>query len=294
MIAAWLGAVAGVVVAWVWGTAQPAEPAPVTVQPATQDAIASADDLLRELETADADLRALAADLRYDRTFELAGDRQVRVGRLFFESPPGGAGAGRRFAIRFDRLELGDRLEEETKFYVFDGEWLVEKLPAEKLFFKRQVAPPGSSFDPLRIGQGPLPIPIGQKREDILSRYTADLLPSDDGLDSDALRAFALGAYQLRLVPRAETAADEEFTEVRLWYRRGADAKGPLLPRMARTINHAGDVSVVQLINVKLNAQAEIPAGVMDTASPGTGWDVQVTEYRGRGAREADGDAEER
>src|SRR4051794_12475411 len=47
---------------------------------------ASADDLLKALERADENLTSLTADIRYDRTFELQGDRQVRTGKLYFVS----------------------------------------------------------------------------------------------------------------------------------------------------------------------------------------------------------------
>src|SRR5262245_30412700 len=58
------------------------DPKSVPGAPAVPGRINTADDLLLALENADADLRSLSADLRYDRTFEIAGDRQVREGKL--------------------------------------------------------------------------------------------------------------------------------------------------------------------------------------------------------------------
>lgn len=245
--------------------------------------IRSADDLLTALETADAGLNTLAAGIRYDRTFEIAGDRQVREGNLYFQARREGDRADRKFAIRFDRLIVGARVREEVKEFVFDGEWLVEKLPGEKppMFTKRQVVPPGERFDPLRIGEGPMPIPIGQRRADILSRYDAELVRADADLDEPELKAFVKDSYQLKLTPRPDRPDEDEFSEIRLWYRRAAgEAGGMLLPRMARTINRAGDESVVQLINVQVNTS--IPEGVMATQTPGPkdGWDVQIVPYR--------------
>lgn len=259
--------------------------------------IATADDLLMALETADAGLSTLTAGIRYDRTFEIAADRQVRQGQLFFQARRQGDRADRRFAIRFDRLIVGERVRDEVKEFIFDGEWLVEKLPGEKppLFTKRQVVPPGERFDPLRIGEGPMPIPIGQRREDILSRYTAELVSADADLTEAELKAFVKDSYQLKLVPRPDRPDEDEFREIRLWYRRSAGV-GPgaggrpetLLPRMARTINRSGDESVVQLINVQINGP--IPEDVMKTTTPGPkeGWDVQIIPFR-QGVREEAG-----
>lgn len=247
--------------------------------------IATADDLLTALETADAGLNTLRAGIRYDRTFEIAGDRQVREGELYFQARREGDRADRKFAIRFNRLIVGERVRDEVKEFIFDGEWLVEKLPGEKppLFTKRQVVPPGERFDPLRIGEGPMPIPIGQRRADILSRYTAELVSADADLSEPDLKAFVKDSYQLKLMPRPDRPDEDEFREIRLWYRRGVEAGGKpgmLLPRMARTINRSGDESVVQLINVQVNAP--IPEAVMATQTPGAkdGWDVQVIPFR--------------
>ncbi len=246
--------------------------------------IRNADDLLTALETADAGLSTLTAGIRYDRTFEIAGDRQVREGKLYFQARrDGGDRADRKFSIRFERLIVGQRVRDEVKEFIFDGEWLVEKLPGEKppLFTKRQVVPPGERFVPLRIGEGPMPIPIGQRREDILSRYTAELVSADADLSEAELKAFVKESYQLKLTPRADRPDEDEFREIRLWYqRKPGEVGGMLLPRMARTINRSGDESVVQLINVQINGP--IPEEVMKTSTPGPkeGWDVQIIPYR--------------
>lgn len=221
------------------------------------------------------DIERLTATIRYTRIFSLAGDMQVRTGKLAFEDR-GEDGSGKRFAVRFDQLIVGQRIEDETKRFVFDGQWLVEELPAEKLFVKRQVAPPGAEFDPLKIGEGPMPIPIGQKKADILGRFDAELLAPSEGLEEGALVAFAADAWQLRLVPKDPEDADME--EVRVWY-----AKGSLLPVMARTIDLDGDESIVQLLNQETGGDASVEADLFDVTAPapGAGWDVRIEPWRG-------------
>jgi hypothetical protein len=136
---------------------------------------------------------------------------------------------------------------------------------------------PGEKFDPLKIGEGPLPIPIGQKKDDVLSRYDATVVPATDGLDEDAQKVFAEGAWQLKLIPKE--GADRNFKEIRLWYREEAGLEGkPLLPRMARTLNSGGDISVVQLINMRVNEA--IPAAELDESAPDKSWTVDERPYR--------------
>lgn len=285
------------------------QPPPTRVVPADAplSVFTTADELLAALEEADKGLKTLTADLIYDRTFATAGDQQSRKGKLYFIV--GGAGGGdeangragvpsaaaRKFAIHFDTIIIGGRTDTDPRQYIFDGQWLLEKYPKDKRATKRQVVPPGEKFDPLRIGEGPMPIPIGQKRADILGRYSATLLAAGEGLDANEdkdLIEFVAGAYQLKLVPRPERASEEKFTEIRLWYR--ADADGRILPRMAKTINalagepgENGDESLVRLLGVVQNGA--IPAGAIDTQIP-DGWDSQTIPFReaatraGRGA----------
>src|SRR5690348_6685519 len=71
-----------------------AAPAAPTVQdqPAPEKPALSpeADAVLTALERAGAQIRALAAEVRYDRYSPLMGDRQTRIGKLFFENPRAG------------------------------------------------------------------------------------------------------------------------------------------------------------------------------------------------------------
>jgi hypothetical protein len=268
---------------------QPAEaPGAAAPQPDANAPIKTADDLLNRLETSDKELKSLSAGMLYDRVFGLAGDRQVRKGQLHFidtkEKDDKGqpAPGSRKFAIKFESLKLGTQgWRPEEKTMVFDGHWLIEKMPAEKQVIKREVVPAGKAFDPLKIGEGPFPIPVGQKREDILKRFNAELLAAEDGIvgnepaDTQKLKEFVTKAkaYQLKLTPKGE---DQDFKEIRLWYSQ-QEGTGALLPVMARTVNQQDDVSIVELVKVKLNQ--EPPKEVFDAQAP-AGWQVQVEELK--------------
>ncbi len=277
------------------GAAGPAQPAATAPAPSE---FKTADDLLEALETADKDLRSLTAEVKYDRTFEIAGDRQVRFGKLWFVSNPPTESGGipqRKFAIRFERVFVGPVPRPEDKTYIFDGQWMMEKDGEAKFYQRKQVVGPGEHFDPLKVGEGPFVLPVGQRKADIKQRFDAELLPAAAGLEpgkdateedkkaAEAAKGDVEGAWQLRLTPKAAVEGDD-FTEVRLWYKRGV--QGELLPRMARTVNTAGDVSLVLLINVQVqlagkpeNAGARVPAEMLDTTPP-QDWDGNTQEWR--------------
>jgi hypothetical protein len=259
--------------------AQPAPPSEIA--PADPGEIRTAEDLLRAVERSDAGLTTLSADVMYDRLFEIQGDRQIRWGRVFLENRPARADGtpDRRAGVRFTRLQVGDRAFDDTYEVVYDGESVVERWVDKKVFIKTRLGREGGD-EPLRVGRGPIPLPFGQRASDILTRYDATLVSSGEGAEgndevqSEGLKRFVEGTVQLKLTIRRELASKEDLHEIRLWYKR--DEQGRFIPRLARAVNRSGDVSLVQIINVKLNEA--LPEGVLETGTPGEGWDVQIRD----------------
>ncbi len=263
----------------------PAGP-PAPSAPAGGSEFATAEDLLGALESADADLRSLSCQLLWTKTFDLGEDRHTRNGRLYYvdsrkEAPSGGT---RKFAIHIDETIIGERKETKKEQYVFDGARLVERHPDDKRLVVYELKSEGQAYDPLKIGEGPIPLPIGQKRADILARFDVELLAPEkdlggaDEADTARLVAFVQGAYQLRLTPKADQQASMNFTEIRLWYKRGTRGGGDahLLPRMARTVDRKKDVDLVQLVGVKTNQKVD---ETFDATAP-KGWEVQVRQQQ--------------
>ncbi len=289
-------------------TTRPDDGAPEAAQPGT---ITTADDLLVALEKADRDIRTISAQVLWINVAgEIEGqDKQVRRGQLYFAdnrepekpaaaapphpdpadgtTPPKPAGnpkppvtgatePGRYFQVRFDTIEADGKQWTEARTFILRGEWFIEKLEQQKQMFKRRVIAPGEKIDPLRIGEGPFPVPIGQKRADIIARFTAEMVPSLDGLPvekmKDATKERYNDSYQLKLTPRPGTQEAKDFREVRFWY-----TKSNLVPMHVKTMNTSGGSDEVVLANIKVNEK--LPEGVFDISSP-EGWNVQIEEYR--------------
>ena len=252
-----------------------AEPA-AAAAPADFD---TARQLLEALEVADREIETLTADIQYDKFFKLQGDVHRRKGVLQFRtqrSDDPDEAPRRAFEINFQSLLIGDRLEEDPETWIFDGRWLVEMHPARKQFIKREIASDGARFDPLAIGEGPMPIPIGQKAGEVLARYDARLAPSAEpfAADEDARARFVADTWQLVLTPRANRGGDEKFKEIRIWYSRSEPNR--LLPRMARTLARSGDVTYVQMINIRTGVGLSARAFDVSPPPPGEHWHVQI------------------
>jgi len=252
----------------------------------------TADQLLTGLETANRDLTSLRAQIQYTRdSGRLEGAVQtVRRGTIHYAAKLPGVGAAapdakgparRGFSVRFNEMIVDQAKRDERREFVFDGEWLVEKYPGEKQFFKRRIVPPGEVADPLRIGEGPFPIPIGQKREDIQARFDTTLVDPMEGIPDNQPRTKKIieedSAYQLKLIPKAGTDEAREFKEIRLWYR-----SKDLLPRMAQTINRENGTAQVVLIELVRNEPVD--PKLFDTTPPKKedGWQIEVDEFRKR------------
>ncbi len=267
--------------------AKPVSPVPQRdVGPDKAREFKTAGDLLEALETADKGLRTFSAGIRYTKVFaEIeGGDTQAWQGKLYFDVKPDGQAVGpdaptrKRFAVIFDTLIVGERKREESKHLIFDGEYLVERNTRDKQFLKRRVVPKGERTDPLRLGEGPFPLPIGQRKAEILKRLDVELRPYEDGLEglSPAARERYKDTVQLRLVPKFQTRDGRDLQEIRIWYRRS-----DLLPRLARTKSVEGSTSEVLLINQTVNE--EIPASVFSVEPPTEpDWSVDIREqFRG-------------
>ncbi len=260
------------------------------VAPVTKEAVAAppmelhhpdpkVDALLDRLETADAGIRDLSGSLDYTRVNVVLDDIQTRIGTLRFVVVPAVEGVcetpRRVFLVHFTFFTDGFVQRNEDEQWGFDGQWLYERSARQKTRIVRQIAREGENLDPLRLGEGPLPIPLGQRKAEILTRYDVTLRPVQEGLDGQKAGAFAKnvkGATQLHLRP---LRAGEQFDEVRLWYRD--DAQGRLLPvlaRSARLDDHGEeiDIAYVQLSGVKVNTGMKLGDVAVEPVPAGAGW----------------------
>ncbi len=230
--------------------------------PAAPPSSPEAIDLLTKIQDKLQTVDTLRCKLVYTRKQELLGDKQVRLGSLVFLRKPGPA----RFGIEFNKLIVDERMEAEVKSYVYDGQWLVEKIPAQKQFFKRQISDPkaGPQEDLLESGKGPFIIPLTTKKDQILARFTATVVAPNAKIDPD-------NTLHLLLIPKPGQTI--EFTSIDIWY----DSE-TLLPRKVRTSDASKNVSEVLLQEIVPNL--DIDANRLDTTAPAEpGWRIEITPW---------------
>ncbi len=234
--------------------------AQVATQPADATSPA-ASDWLDRIQQKSSQIKSLQADLRYDRNQGLVGDKQRRFGSLVFQ-----AGPPKKYAIHFDRLLVDGRLDKQDRWYIFDGQWLVERLDAEKQFIKRQIVAPGApadKADPLDLGEGPFALPITAKKDRILQRFSVAVI--------DAEKDDPVNSVHLKLTPRENFKSD--YTQIDMWYDRES-----LLPVRVRTLDESENETVILMTKPRVNEPVDDK--VFDTGEPkGDGWRIDTTPW---------------
>lgn len=254
--------------------AQTAPPSPPAEQPdpppeAAADA-ETVDVLLDRLQRSADGLHDLSADVTYHKWDAVLERRETRVGEILYESGTG----GKRFAILLNRLIVQTRARNQRKEYVFDGSWLIEIDHDSKMFIKRQIVAPDRQFDPLKLGEGPFPLPIGQPKDEVLARFEVSRI---DHADNESLQKRLNGQefYGLRLVPRDQAPQPDDFTAVELFYDRDS-----LLLLGVHAVEANGDTKTVILRNVAANQG--IDPGKLNVVEPDPrdGWRIDVQPWR--------------
>lgn len=231
--------------------------------------------LVREVEAATADLRDFKAAIVVDRVDALTEESERRIGRVLLEST---SDSGRRFAVLFDRyIDPDGRVDESRRHFIFEAGWFAEIDLERKQFVNRQIVAPGETFDPLRVGEGPLPLPIGQRADDVFARFTvAGARPPERGM----LRSLE-SVRGLRLTPKPGLPEADETESVDLFY----DTR-TLLPRGVIQRRRNGDRVEVLLREPAMNEGIEAQERQwlsIRTPDPRDGWAVDVRPWKRRG-----------
>ncbi|MBM4112564.1 MAG: hypothetical protein FJ253_04190 [Phycisphaerae bacterium] len=229
--------------------------------------------LVRDVEAATADLRDFRAGVIVERVDSLTEESERRSGQVILEA----ASSGRRFAISFDSFIGPDgRADESRRQFVYDSGWLAEIDFERKQFVNRQIVAPGELFDPLRVGEGPLPLPLGQRAEEVFARFEVEpASPPERGL----LRHLS-GVRGVRLTPKPGLPEREETESVDLFY----DAS-TLLPRGVLQRRPNGDRVEVLLREPRMNEGLDENARsllTIRTPDPRDGWAVDVRPWSRR------------
>jgi len=169
---------------------------------------------LTAVERTSDSLRDFRANITLETTDDVTGDTERRLGQLVFVQEEGKP-ATRRFAVVFEKFIDGSgRMDERPVRYIYADGWLTEADFKQRTLVRRQLARAGEQYDPLKPGEGPVPLPIGQRRADVLARFDASLATAPD---STLLLKSVRPMVGVRLKPKPGMA-DRDLVEASVWY----------------------------------------------------------------------------
>jgi len=194
------------------------KPAPsVTTAPAAK-VDPGAKKILDGMETAGARYAAVRAEVVYKVINTTLGDSEQRTGWVCYQKaktvtdPKTGKKktTPAKFRIHFATLQQGEGPVGKNEVdYAFDGRWLTVAKAAIKTVTRYQVTPKGREPKSLKIGQGPFPLPFGQR--------TADMVRYFECTTREARKYDPKGTAYLKLVPRTEHRKQFNFDRLQMW-----------------------------------------------------------------------------
>ena len=122
--------------------------------------------LLDSIDARSESLRGFHSRIRMDSYDDLADETERRFGRVWMTIPESGRPSDRMAAVVFERtVESSGRIRERLEHYVYRDCILSDYDHEARRLVRRRVCEPDDPRDPLRLGEGPIPIPIGQRKE---------------------------------------------------------------------------------------------------------------------------------
>jgi outer membrane lipoprotein-sorting protein len=208
----------------------PADPKPV--DPAVNP-------LLDVLNAAGKNLNDFSADVSLTKT-DILGKDSTQFGKVFYQTLKDG---DTRIRVTFDRKRTGDVTVKQPRDFLLQKGELIDRDDDRKQETTRQVLKPGEKLNPLKLGEGPFPLPIGQDREEVLKNFdvTHPAVEKDDPADSD----------HLSLVPRPGTRFFKKFATIDVFVGRKQK-----FPVRIVTVDKGGsnEAHTTDLSNLKINA----------------------------------------
>ena len=202
-------------------------------------------------------LADFTADVTIAETDTL-GSSSENSGKVSYQRTPGGDA---RIRVSFDRKKIADKIVKQRREYKLEGGTLIDQNFDTKTQVNRQVLKPGQKLNPLKLGEGPFPLPIGQDREEVLKLFDVTRIAKakDDPADT----------VHLSLKPKANTRFAKKFLSIEVFVSN--QSHFPV--RIETTDRDGTTVRTTDLTNIKINAGLKDADFKLD--EPGRDWGVR-------------------
>jgi hypothetical protein len=199
----------------------------------------SVDQVLTALQSRGQNLNNFTADVKLADADPVTMRQSSRTGAVLFQRKPDGDA---RIRVNFKTYKgtTGPQIQQRQD-WLLDNGVLTDQNFQTKLQVSRQVLKPGQKLNPLKLGEGPFPLPIGQTPDDVKKMFSVKLIPHDKDDPADTIH--------VELTPNPGTRFANKFEAIDVWVSR-ADG---FTPRIQTTDKGGGTLHITDLTNVKIN-----------------------------------------
>ncbi|MFB3893846.1 MAG: outer membrane lipoprotein carrier protein LolA [Phycisphaerae bacterium] len=255
--------------------AQTAAPAPATIAPSTGPAptdtptVGQAEKkILDDLQAAGDKFPTLTAKVLYTTSNPAEESVEIRTGDLSYQKDTDKEPM--KLLISFDKVTRADvgpggellnkKTFPERVLYALDGQWFTVMKFRINQMTRYQVAAAGEKVEPLRVGQGPFPLPFGQKAAEVIKFFEVKTrAPAADDPKN---------TVYLELTPRAANAKSVGFTKLQMWIDRDTN-----LPVKLVSTEKDGTVKSGEFSEIKTGEKFD--QKIFSPEKP-AGWDLTV------------------
>lgn len=227
------------------------EQPPPLVNPVGADAPAPADvaavgeltidQILDKLDQRGQNLEAFDARVEMTETEVALQLGSTRAGRVWFQRTD--AQGGGRLRVNFEKKLTGDTLADDRKEYLLADGWLTDRDYVKRIEVRRQVLRPGEKMNLLKLGEGPFPLPIGQKKEEVKRHFDVRKIAPAKGDPA--------GSIHLVLKTKPDSSFAGKFKAIDVWI----DPKTDMPVRIDTIDPKENDQKSTVLKNVRINPQ---------------------------------------
>jgi hypothetical protein len=236
------------------------------------NANASLDDVLLALQRRGDDLRTLKARVLIGEVDPGLGKAITRIGQLWVDrSTPGDPKVRVQLLYKVDGDKPTERVDEKIE-YLLAGDWLVDRTYEAKAEAHRQIRKPGQKLDVLKLGEGPIPLPIGQSPEEVRRQFEVSQLPPKTPMANG--RELAEPCLIVELRPKDTSPLHDKFESVTLWIEPAVSM--PIAIETRATDGATTKSTVLQ--DLKLNEPVQPEDFTLEPI--GNGWNVTREPFK--------------
>ncbi len=203
--------------------------------------------ILKDLESAGEKHTTIRADLTMDVADRMTGDSERRTGWIVYRKVSEKQPTGLR--VHFETLKQGDGPVTRQRIdHAFDGHFWTVKRHAIKNMARYQIVAEGEQAEPVRLGKGRLPLPFGQKADDVLEYYDVQTRPVAPDEPE--------GSIYLKLTAHRKRYKEVDYPRVEMWI--DAETHLPI-----KVISRDKKKKKISLVFAKLETDVEVDAKKM-------------------------------